>query len=403
MRATGRAPLLDLVARAVVGEQRGRDRADDVVFEECAQLAVVGHLADHGARKLPALARRMHLVEARRLDDGDHSLLRLGDHDLPRLEPVLAERNAVEVHVDAHAVARHLGERRRKSCGAAVLQRDDEAALDEVERHLDQRLAAERVADLNRRPLLVRAFEVLRGEHRSAADPVAARERAVEDDEVADALRFRGEDALGREEPDTHRVHERVCRVRLVERALAADGGNADAVPVVADPGDGPPKVPVGRAEAQPVEERDRPRAHRDDVAKDPADAGRGPLERLDRRGVVVRLDLECDCDSLAEIDHAGVLAGPLQHALAARREPPEERRRVLVAAVLGPEQREHRQLEIVREPGEQVADTVELAVGKPEAAMEWFRDRAQGGSVSAVSDRSESHAGCLRIVRTQR
>jgi hypothetical protein len=61
----------------------------------------------------------------------------------------------------------------------------------------------------------------------------------------------------------------------------------------------------------------------------------------------------------------------------------------VLVAAVLGPEQREHRELEIVREAAEQVADTVELAVGKPEAAMEWFRDRAQGGSVSAASDGS--------------
>jgi hypothetical protein len=58
----------------------------------------------------------------------------------------------------------------------------------------------------------------------------------------------------------------------------------------------------------------------------------------------------------------------------------------VLVAAVLGLQQREHRELEIVRESAEQVADTVELAVGKPEAAMERFRDRAQGGSVSAVS-----------------
>ena len=59
--------------------------------------------------------------------------------------------------------------------------------------------------------------------------------------------------------------------------------GIADAVPVVADAGDRAPEVPVGRAEAQPVEQRDRPRAHRDDVAEDAADAGRGALERLDR------------------------------------------------------------------------------------------------------------------------
>ena len=261
------------------------------------------------------------------------------------------------------------------------------SALDEVERDLDQRLAAERIADLNRRPLLVGALEVLRGEHGRAADPVAAGERAVEDEKVADALRSRREDSLGGEEADAHRVHERVRRVRLVERAFAADVGHADAVPVVADPCDGAPEVPVGRAEAQPVEERNRPRAHRDDVAQDPADAGRGALERLDRRGMVVRLDLERDGDTVAEVDHARVLARPLENTLAARREPPQERRGVLVAAVLGPEQREHRELEIVRKPAEQVADTVELAVGKPEAAMEWFRDRAQGGSVSAVSE----------------
>jgi hypothetical protein len=54
---------------------------------------------------------------------------------------------------------------------------------------------------------------------------------------------------------------------------------------------------------------------------------------------------------------------------------------------MLGPEQREHRELEVVRKTAEQVADTVELAVGEPEAAMEWFRDRAQGSSVPAVSD----------------
>ena len=76
--------------------------------------------------------------------------------------------------------------------------------------------------------------------------------------------------------------------------------------------------MPVGPAEAQPVEQRDRPCAHRDDVPEDAADAGRGPLERLDGRRVVVRLGLEGDGDAAAEVDHARVLSGPLQHSLAA-------------------------------------------------------------------------------------
>jgi len=51
----------------------------------------------------------------------------------------------------------------------------------------------------------------------------------------------------------------------------------------------------------------------------------------------------------------------------------------MLVAAVLGPEQREDRELEMIRLPAEQVADSVELAVRQPEGAMKrLFRYRRQ-------------------------
>ena len=89
----------------------------------------------------------------------------------------------------------------------------------------------------------------------------------------------------------------------------------------------------VRRAEAQPVEERDRPGAHRDDVAEDPADPGRGTLERLDRRRVVVALDLERDRLAAADVDHARVLARALEDGLALGREAAQEQRRVLVAS----------------------------------------------------------------------
>ncbi len=153
------------------------------------------------------------------------------------------------------------------------------------------------------------------------------------------------------------------------------------------DPRDRPPEVPVGRAEAEPVEQRDRARAHRDDVTEDAADAGGGALERLDRGRMVVRLGLERDREPAADVDHAGVAARPLQDARAAGRQPPEQRRRVLVAAVLGPEQREDRKLEVVRRTLEQLLDTLVLAVGEPEATVQRFRDGAQGASVSGASD----------------
>src|SRR3954451_15451160 len=53
---------------------------------------------------------------------------------------------------------------------------------------------------------------------------------------------------------------------------------------------------------------------------------------------------------------------------------------------MLRPEQREDRQLEVVRRAAQQLADAVELAVREAETAVERFRDRAQGSSVSGVS-----------------
>ena len=101
-------------------------------------------------------------------------------------------------------------------------------------------------------------------------------------------------------------------RVALVERDLAADRRDADAVAVAADAGDDAGEDAarlrgVERAEAQRVEQRNRPRAHREDVADDAADAGRRALIRLDERRMVVRFDLEDGGQAVADVDGAGV------------------------------------------------------------------------------------------------
>ena len=326
-------------------------------------------------------------LEHLRTDDRDHPLLALGDHHLPGLHPLLAERHAVEVDVDAE-VGRHLGERGGDARRAAVLQRLDEPRRDELDGRLDELLPRERIADLDRRPLLRRVLvELLAREHGRAADPVAARRRAVEDDELARDGRLRAHEPLDRQQPDAHRVDEAVVAVRLVEDRLAADRRDADAVPVVADAADRAGEVPVGLREAQAVEERDGPRAHRDDVAQDPADARRRSLERLHGRRVVVALDLEGDREPVAEIEDARVLARALQDARTRRRQPLEQERRVLVAAVLRPEEREDGELEVVRFAFEQCADSLELLVREAECAMERrIRHAAQEVSVSAAA-----------------
>ena len=92
-------------------------------------------------------------------------------------------------------------------------------------------------------------------------------------------------------------------------------------------------------------EQRDRPRAHREDVADDAADAGRRALVGLDERRMVVRLDLEDRGQAVADVDGAGVLARPLQHARPLGRQLLQMDARALVAAVLGPHHREDAEL----------------------------------------------------------
>jgi hypothetical protein len=198
----------------------------------------------------------------------------------------------------------------------------------------------------------------------------------------ADRRRARGLYARGGEEPDAHRVDEAVVRVRLVEDRFAADRRDADGVPVVADSRHGAAEGVVGRAEPEPVQDRDRACAHCDDVPEDPADARGGPLERLDRRRVVVRLHLERQGLAVAEVDHARVLARALEYGVAPGGQPLQQQRRMLVAAVLRPEEGEDRELEAVRIPAEQLHDPGELPVRQPQRTVQrLFRCDLRQGS----------------------
>ena len=90
-------------------------------------------------------------------------------------------------------------------------------------------------------------------------------------------------------------------------------------------------------------------------------------------------LDLERDRLAVSEVDDAGVLPGPLKDARRVGGEALQQQRRVLVAAVLRPEEREDGELEVVRPALEQFLDTVELPVGQAEGAVQrLFRDRSQ-------------------------
>ena len=175
---------------------------------------------------------------------------------------------------------------------------------------------------------------------------------------------------------EAQHVDERVLRVALVEDDLAADRRHADRVAVAADAGDHAveqvARAGVGeRAEAQRVHERDRSRAHREDVADDPADAGGRALVRLHRGRMVVALDAHRDREAVADVDHAGALARADEHPGRVGRELAEVLLRRLVRAVLRPHHRVHRDLELGRVAPEQVDDRGQLVVGEPELAVQ--------------------------------
>jgi hypothetical protein len=105
-----------------------------------------------------------------------------------------------------------------------------------------------------------------------------------------------------------------------VEIGLAGDRGHAHAVAVAGDARDHAFDQALGLrmagvAEAQGVQQSDRPRAHREDVAHDAAHARRRALVGLDVGRVVVALHLEDDCLAVVDVDDAGVLARPADDA----------------------------------------------------------------------------------------
>jgi hypothetical protein len=109
---------------------------------------------------------------------------------------------------------------------------------------------------------------------------------------------------------------------------------------------------------------------------------------------MVVALDLERDRLAVAEVDDAGVLARPLQDTRPGARQALEETRRVLVATVLRPEEREHRQLEVVRVAVEEAPDTLQLPIGQPEGPVErLFRDCRQRDECNRAGRRLERAA----------
>ena len=179
-----------LVDRALVGHGPGRDVDDRLAVPEHLQAPGRRDLAEDGGLDVPLRRDLQEGLEVAGADDRHHPLLRLAHEDLLGPKARVPERHALEVdHHAAVAVAGELAGRAGQSRAAEVLDAVDHVRGEQLQAALDEDLLRERVADLHRRTLR-RALQIgglvegLRGQHRDAADAVAAGARAEEDDEV---------------------------------------------------------------------------------------------------------------------------------------------------------------------------------------------------------------------------
>ncbi len=204
---------------------------------------------------------------------------------------------------------------------------------------------------------------------------------AEQDGQVAHALGAGQHEPLVAHDADAGHVDQGIAREALPDRQLAAHGGHADGVAVAGDPADHALHDPavagaVEGAEVQRVEQGDRPGAHGEDVADDPAHAGGRPLVGLDGGRVVVALDAQGDGDPVADVDHAGVLTEAGEDPRRLEGEAAEVDARRLVGAVLGPHDRVHGQLEVVGRPAEEAGDGLRFVVGEAKLAVKGKRHR---------------------------
>ena len=346
-------------------------------------------VADDGEIEPPFLEDRLGLLLLLGLEHHEHALLAFREHHLIGAHAGFARRHRIEIEVDAEiALGAHLDRRAGQPGRAHVLDRDHAIGFHDFEAGFQQQLFREGIADLHGRPLLGGIVVELGRRHRGAVDAVAAGLGAEIDDRHVHARCRRIEDLVGLGEADRHRVDQDVAVIAGVETHLPADGRHAERIAVAADAGHHARHQMarlrmLRRAEGERVEAGDRPRAHREHVAQNAADAGGRALIRLDVARVVVALHLEHDRLAVADIDHAGVLARPLDHPRRLGRQAPQMDARGFVRAVLVPHRRENPELGEARHPPDQLEDAL-ILVGLETVAGDEF-----GGDLGLVH-------GCL-------
>ena len=137
------------VERGVVGQGRGRHFGENLAVEAVANtehaegvaLGVVrrvGHATNDGGAHFPLITEGFDGIPRRGFNDGEHSFLRLGGHDLVGLHVGFALRHGRDVHVHTNTTARgRLRSGADQSGATEVLNTNDVATVEQGQAGFD--------------------------------------------------------------------------------------------------------------------------------------------------------------------------------------------------------------------------------------------------------------------------
>ena len=337
-----------------------------------SEAQIVGRPANNGEIETPFAEDGLCLGFLLRLQHHEHPLLAFGEHHLVGAHGFFAHGHAVEIEFDAEiTLGAHLDRRTGQSGRAHVLDGDDRSRRHQFEAGLEKAFFGERVANLDRRALLLDLVVKFRRGHGRAANPVAACLGAQIDDWQTDAFCLGIEYLVGFSEAGRERIDEAVAVVARIELNLAAHGGYAEGVAVAADAGNDASHEMAGLGmvrltKTQRVHGSDRPRTHGEDIPQDATDPGRRALIGLDIGRVVVALHLEYDGQSVANVHHTCVFTRTLNDPGTRGREGAQPFLRGFVGTVLVPHRREDAEFGERRFAPDQIEDTLILVRLQP-------------------------------------
>ena len=309
-------------------------------------MAGIGRVTDDFSRQVILVEHRFRDIDLVGIEHHEHALLALGQHDLVGCHAFFALGHLVQVHDHADAFAilaaagGHLDRGGGQASSAHVLDCLNGVCRHQFEAGLDQQLLGERVANLHGRALLLVALGEFGRRHGRAMDAVAPGLRSDIEDRISGRRAAGIENLVLIGEADGHRIDEDVAIIAFVELGFPGHGRHAHTVSVSADARDHARHEAAGLgmvrgAEAQCIDQRDRARAHGEDIAQDAAHARRRALIRLDIGRVVVALHLEDGSLAVTNVDDAGILAGALDDAVILGREFGQMTARGFVRAML--------------------------------------------------------------------